>query len=122
MLAETELGAVYFTADVVAFINVPHAAPVQLVPDNVQVTPLLLESLLTVAVKVRVWPSSMLLWVEGVTETETTGAILLELPPQAQKNNNPDRNNADALMIPPSSAQVRVRWTGNVSKWDREAI
>ena len=30
--------------------------PVQLVPDNVQVTPLLLESLLTVAVKVRVWP------------------------------------------------------------------
>jgi hypothetical protein len=37
-------------------VKVPQAAPVHAVPDIVQVTPLLLESLLTVALKFKVCP------------------------------------------------------------------
>jgi len=60
------------------------------VPDRVHVTPLLLESLLTVAAKPSVCPSSMLVWDAGVTETEIAGGVLLP-PPQAYKNKNPDK-------------------------------
>jgi hypothetical protein len=43
-------------AAVVVFVNVPHAAPLQPVPDTVHLTPLLLESLDTVAVNATVCP------------------------------------------------------------------
>ena len=41
------------------FVTVPQALPVQLLPETLQVTPWLLESLVTVAVKLTVCPWSM---------------------------------------------------------------
>ena len=41
----------------------------------VQVTPLLLESFATVALKATVWPWSIDVWVEGDMETEMEGAV-----------------------------------------------
>jgi hypothetical protein len=104
MFAVTEAGAAYVTADVVGFVRVPHAVPLQPVPATAQVTPLALESLLTVAAKFKVWASSMWVWADGVTDTERTGTILLEVPPpQALKTSNPERNRTDFLIIPPSA-------------------
>ena len=58
---------------VVLLLKVPHAVPLHEVPDMLQLTPLLLESLLTVAVKFRVCPASMVVWADGERETEITG-------------------------------------------------
>ena len=52
----------------VAFVSVPHVLPEQPLPDSVHVTPLLAESLLTVAVKFCVEPVETLA-VEGDTAT-----------------------------------------------------
>jgi hypothetical protein len=76
----------------VLFVKVPQAVPVHAVPESVQVTPLLLESLLTVAVKLRVCPWSMFVCAAGVTETEMAGGA--EPPPQAFKSKNPDKMDA----------------------------
>jgi hypothetical protein len=59
MFPEPDVGALYVTPDAVLFVRLPQALPLQPVPDMVQVTPLLLESLLTVAVKTKVCPWSM---------------------------------------------------------------
>jgi len=59
------------------------------------VTPLLLESLVTVAVKLRVCPWSMFVCADGVTETEIAGGA--EPPPHAFKSSNPDK--MDAIKI-----------------------
>jgi hypothetical protein len=56
MFAETDAGALYVTAVAVLLVKVPQALPEQPVPDTLQVTPLLLESLLTEAVKFKVCP------------------------------------------------------------------
>ena len=58
------------------FVKVPHAVPAQPVPATLHVTPWLLESLATVAVKFTVCPWSMRLVVAGATVTETTPAEL----------------------------------------------
>lgn len=91
--AETDVGALYVVPPVVLFVNVPHAVPVHVVPDMLQVTPLLLESFATVAVNARVCPWSMDVWAEGDRVTEIDGVLgpLLLLPPQPHKNNNPDK-------------------------------
>jgi len=56
MFAEPEVGALYVTPVDVLFVKVPQALPLHDAPDTVQVTPLPLESLLTVAVKGNVCP------------------------------------------------------------------
>ncbi len=53
-LPDTLAGALYVTDVVVTLVSVPHAVPVQAVPDTVQVTPLLPESFATAAVKLTV--------------------------------------------------------------------
>ena len=55
-LAETEVGALYVAALAVTSVKLPQPAPVQLAPEALQVTPLLVESLATAAVKFKVWP------------------------------------------------------------------
>ena len=65
-------GAVYVTATPDALDageTVPHAAPVQLVPDNVQLTPLFDESFCSVAANVCVPPVATLT-IDGATTTE----------------------------------------------------
>ncbi|MGD0922782.1 MAG: hypothetical protein ABSA70_13595 [Terriglobia bacterium] len=58
-LEETDAGALYFAVVAVVLVKVPQAAPVHAVPETLQVTPLLLESFATVAVKFTVCPWSM---------------------------------------------------------------
>jgi hypothetical protein len=55
-LAETEDGALYVAALVVVLVKVPQAPPVTPVPEQLQVTPLALESFSTVAVNCTVCP------------------------------------------------------------------
>ena len=59
-LEETGVGALYFAADAVVIVRVPQAFPLHPVPETLQVTPWLLESCATVAVKFTVCPWSML--------------------------------------------------------------
>jgi hypothetical protein len=80
-LEETDDGALYVAADAVVFVRVPQAAPLHPVPETLQVTPLLLESLLTVAVKLTVCPTSMLAGPAGARETEIAGGVD-DPPPQ----------------------------------------
>jgi hypothetical protein len=79
----------------VLFVKVPHAVPLHPLPESVQVTPLLVESLVTVAAKFSVCATSMLVCAAGVTETEIAGGA--EPPPQAFKSKNPDK--MDAIKI-----------------------
>jgi hypothetical protein len=58
-LLATAAGALYVSDVIVTFVSVPHAAPVQAVPEMVHMTPLLPESFVTVAVKLTVCPWSM---------------------------------------------------------------
>jgi len=70
--AGTAAGAVYVTEVVVTFVNVPHAAPEQPVPETNHVTPWFCESFCTVAMKfaeVDTWMDSDV----GLTETEIDG-------------------------------------------------
>jgi len=55
-LTETEEGALYVAALVVVLVKVPQAVPVTPVPEQLQVTPLALESFSTVAVNFTVCP------------------------------------------------------------------
>jgi hypothetical protein len=55
-LAETEAGALYVAALVVALVKVPQAVPVTPGPEQLQLTPLALESFSTVAVNFTVCP------------------------------------------------------------------
>ena len=55
-LDETRVGALYVVAVAVVFERIPQALPVHDVPETLQVTPLLLESFATVAVKFTFWP------------------------------------------------------------------
>jgi len=55
-LEETGVGALYVAVVVVVLVKVPQAAPVHAVPETLQVTPVLLESFATVAVKFTVCP------------------------------------------------------------------
>ena len=74
----TLLGAVYVIAAPEALEvadKVPHVAPLQPVPESVQVTPLFCESFVTVAVKFCVSPVCTLGLV-GATLTEITGAAV----------------------------------------------
>ena len=59
ILDVTDAGALYVAAVAVVLLKVPQADPLQPVPDMLQLTPLLLESLVTVAVKATVCPWSM---------------------------------------------------------------
>lgn len=54
-LLETLAGALYVVVNAALLVNVPQEVPVHVVPETAQVTPLLPESLLTVAVKGTVW-------------------------------------------------------------------
>lgn len=72
------LGALYVTAVVVLFVSVPHAVPVQPVPEvaataTVQVTPWLPPSFDTDAVKVFVCPTSMVCVAAGEIATAIMG-------------------------------------------------
>ena len=58
---------------VVLLLKVPQAGPLHEVPDMLHVTPLLLVSLVTVAVKFKVCPASMVVWADGERETLITG-------------------------------------------------
>jgi hypothetical protein len=56
---ETDDGGLYFAVVVVEFVMVPQAAPLHAVPETFQVTPMLVGSFATVAVKFTVCPRSM---------------------------------------------------------------
>lgn len=57
---ETVDGATYVAAVLDVFVSVPQPLPLQLIPETLQDTPLLLESLVTLAVNFTVWPWSIL--------------------------------------------------------------
>jgi hypothetical protein len=78
--AETEAGALYVTDVGVELVRVPQAEPVQPVPETLHVTPLLLESLATVAVNCCVAPACTEA-VAGATRRVIAGAAA---PPPPQ--------------------------------------
>jgi hypothetical protein len=92
---ETLAGASYVAAAVEVLANVPQVPPLQLLPDTVQFTPWLLESLATVAVKLIACPASTVCWELGERVTETDGLAGLivagevDPPPQLAKRNTP---------------------------------
>ena len=114
MFAETDAGALYVTPDAVLLVKVPQALPLHDVPDMAQVTPLLLESLVTVAANFNVCPRSILVWADGLIETEIGGGAFAELPPQAPRNNNPNKTVIAATTFTLGSARTRCstedRW------------
>jgi len=75
----TDVGVLYVAPVVVLLVNDPQAAPVQFAPAIVQLTPLSLESLDTVAVKASVCPWSSEVWAEGESATEIGRVLLLLL-------------------------------------------
>ena len=83
---------------VVLLLKVPQVVPLHDVPDMLQVTPLLLESLVTVAVRVKVCPSSMAVWADGERETEIAGFVWFP-PPQLQIRIMADNIKTSFLMI-----------------------
>jgi hypothetical protein len=89
----------------------------------VQVTPLLLESFATVAVKATVCPWSIDVWVEGDMETAMAGAVGVWLvePPQPNKNNMPDNIKPNLLItrLPPGVS--KGRFLSAISLRQREA-
>ena len=84
---------------VVLLLKVPQAVPEHDVPDMLHVTPLLLLSLVTVAVRFTVCPESMVVWAEGERETEIAGGGTDWFPPQLQIRNMADSIKASFLII-----------------------
>jgi hypothetical protein len=83
----TLTGAVYVTAAPDALVvgaTVPHVAPLQPVPDTVQLTPLFCESFVTVAAKFAVAPT-VTLAVVGKIATPIAGAAVVTVIPAAAR-------------------------------------
>ena len=70
-------------------MKVPQADPVHDVPEMLQVTPALLVSFVTLAVKGSVWPASMLVDADGDIATEMT----FFLPPLPHPHRNTTTDN-----------------------------
>jgi hypothetical protein len=100
VLDVTVAGVLYVAEVAVTFLKPPHAEPVHPVPVADQVTPLLLESLLTVAVYATVCPWSRVVWVEGERETEIGCELggLLPPPPHPYRSNDADKTKRRRLM------------------------
>ena len=64
-LLETEVGALYVAVLEVAFVNVPQPDSTGPVVEQLQLTPLPLESFSAAAENLTVCPASMLVWPEG---------------------------------------------------------
>jgi hypothetical protein len=77
----TGVGALYVAVVAVVFVKLPQAAPEHPVPETPQVTPLLLESFVTVAVKFTLCPWSMVVVPAGARETEIAGGGAAPPPP-----------------------------------------
>jgi len=94
----------------VALEKDPQAAPLQAGPEICQVTPWLVESLLTVAIKLAVSPASRVVWADGDKLTVMACGVGLPLglippppPPHPQINiavdRTTDKDNADLLTL-----------------------
>ena len=97
---ETLAGASYVAAAVEVLANVPQAPPLQLLPDIVQLTPWLLESLATVAVKFAVCPPSIVCWELGERVTETDGLAGLTVAGEVDPPRQPAKRNTPETTIP----------------------
>jgi len=96
---ETDDGGVYVAALVVV-LKVPQAFPLQPVPETLQVTPLLLESLLRVAARLKVCDWSMVVVLEGLSATEMGDVEFVPLPPpQPVKIMRIDKNRISLFMV-----------------------
>jgi len=114
----TAAGAVYVTGAPDALdagVTVPHVAPLQPAPDNVQVTPLLPESFVTVAMKVCVVPTCTTAVASDIaTEIAAGGGMLPPLPLEFTDPAQPEINvNASSVTtaIERGSKPVLVRFT-----------
>ena len=93
-------GASYVAETVEVLVNIPQAPPLQLLPETAQLTPWLLESLATAAVKFKVCPASIVCWEPGEIVTETDGLAGLVVTAEVDPPPQPAKRNTPATTIP----------------------